>query len=121
MLSAGRRNLLHYMRTQVNGLNAGDLRMMRASTLWQPVAQRTGVEVRLGRLNWHADSYHIYGKDIEQAEALLFSRLQSTAFEERVYNFHDELIQQLYREDEASILEKIARMNARMSGESAEE
>jgi thymidylate synthase len=26
------------------------------------VARRSGKEVRLGRMNWQADSYHIYGQ-----------------------------------------------------------
>ena len=76
----------------------------------------TGREVRLGRLNWQADSYHIYGKDIEQARARLFDRLDTTPFEDRVYNFHDPSIQEIYHEEEAAILRKIGEMNARMEG-----
>jgi len=77
--------------------------------------RRTGKTVRLGRLNWHADSYHIYGKDIESARARLFDRLESTAFEDRVFNFHDPMIQEMYHEDEPVILKKIEVMNARMA------
>jgi thymidylate synthase len=80
------------------------------------VAKLTGREVRLGRLNWQADSYHIYGKDIEQARARLFDRLDTTPFEDRVYNFHDPSIQEIYHEEEAAILRKIGEMNARMEG-----
>jgi thymidylate synthase len=78
------------------------------------VARRTGRQVELGRLNWHADSYHIYGKDIEQAEARLFSRLENSSLEDRVYNFNDEMIQEMYHEDEQKILAKIDEMNTRM-------
>jgi thymidylate synthase len=34
------------------------------------IARRSGRSVELGRLNWQADSYHIYGKSIAEAEAI---------------------------------------------------
>ena len=77
------------------------------------IARRSGKRVELGRLNWHADSYHIYGKDLAQAEARLFDRVESTSFEERSYNFHDETIQEMYHEEEANIIKKIEDMNNR--------
>ena len=49
------------------------------------IARRSGRTVQLGRLNWQADSYHIYGKDIADAKARLFDRLATTTFEDRVY------------------------------------
>jgi thymidylate synthase len=58
-------------------------------------------------MNWHADSYHIYGKDIGQAEQRLFERLEASAFEDRVYRFRDPLIQEIYNEAEAAVVEKI--------------
>jgi thymidylate synthase len=79
------------------------------------ISEHSGRTVRLGRLNWQADSYHIYGKDIAQARARLFDRLESTAFEDRVYNFHDEDIQEMYHEEESALLKKIADMNVRMA------
>jgi thymidylate synthase len=78
------------------------------------IARRTGKPVRLARMNWQADSYHIYGKDIEQAEQRLFSRLETTAFEDRIYHFHDPAITEMYHEEEASILRKIDEMSQRM-------
>lgn len=71
------------------------------------VARRTGKTIELGRLNWHADSYHIYGKSIEEARARLIGRLESTPFAERVYNFSDPMIRQIYEEARAAILAKI--------------
>ncbi|MBP7506870.1 MAG: hypothetical protein KA807_03540 [Prolixibacteraceae bacterium] len=71
------------------------------------VAEKTGRKVRLGRLNWQADSYHIYGRDIEQAREMLFDRINELSFEERTYNFSDEFIRDMYDSAEASILEKI--------------
>ena len=35
-------------------------------TCERTVEKRTGKTVKLGRMNWHADSYHIYGKDIQK-------------------------------------------------------
>lgn len=71
------------------------------------VAAKTGRTVDLGRLNWHADSYHIYGKDIDSAQKMLFDRVDTVSFEERVYNFHDEFIQEMFNGAEAGIREKI--------------
>jgi thymidylate synthase len=71
------------------------------------VAKRTGKVVRLGRLNWQADSYHIYGKDIQQAKEMLFERIESMSLEERTYNFSDEFIREMYDSAEPVIMEKI--------------
>jgi len=72
------------------------------------VAQRTGKEVKLGRLNWQADSYHIYGKDIQTATEMLFSRIDAMNFEERVYNFNDDFILEMYDSAEQPVIQKIA-------------
>lgn len=71
------------------------------------IAKRSGRSVKLGRLNWQADSYHIYGKDIAAAKARLFDRLAITTFENRVYEFTDEMIQEIYQEAEPAIRLKI--------------
>jgi thymidylate synthase len=71
------------------------------------IERRTGRTVKLGRLNWQADSYHIYGKDIAQARDMLFDRLGSLAIEERTYNFSDEFIREMYDNAEPVILSKI--------------
>jgi len=73
------------------------------------VARRSGKEVNLGRMNWQADSYHIYGKDIQQAKELLFDRRDQMPFENRIFNFSDDFIRQMYDEAEPRILEKIKR------------
>ena len=78
------------------------------------IGRRSGKPVRLARMNWQADSYHIYGKDLEQAEQRLFSRLESTAFEDRVYRFDDPAIAEMYHEEEEAILRKIAETSQRM-------
>ncbi len=71
------------------------------------VQRRSGRTIKLGRTNWHADSYHIYGKDIDKARQLLFDRLEKTSFEDRVYNFRDPLISEIYEEAESLIREKL--------------
>lgn len=72
------------------------------------ISKRTGRTVNLGRMNWHADSYHIYGKDIENARQLLFDRIDKMSFEERTYNFYDDFIQEMYNDAEAIIKMKIS-------------
>jgi thymidylate synthase len=75
------------------------------SVIAAEVQKRSGRTIRVGRMNWHADSYHIYGKDIEKARQLLFDRLEKTSFEDRVYNFRDPLISEIY-EEAASLINK---------------
>jgi len=72
------------------------------------IARRTGKIVKLGRLNWQADSYHIYGKDIEQARVRLFDRINSLKLEERTFNFSDDFIKEMYDDAESRILAKIS-------------
>jgi thymidylate synthase len=97
-----------------NFMNMFGFTMFNRDVVAAGIAQRTGRPVRLARMNWQADSYHIYGKDIAQAEQRLFSRLESTAFEDRVYNLGDPSIAEMYHEEEAAILRKIGEMSARM-------
>ena len=52
-------------------------------------------------------AFHIYGKDILAAKERLFDRLETTAFEDRVYEFNDEMIREMYDEAEAGVLRKI--------------
>lgn len=75
------------------------------------ISRRTGKKVCLGRLNWQADSYHIYGKDIEQARAMLFDRVDELQIEERTFNFSADYIKQMYDSAEPGILEKIKEYN----------
>jgi len=72
------------------------------------ISRRTGKTVKLGRLNWQADSYHIYGKDIQSASEMLFDRVDTMHFEERVYNFDDDFIRGMYDNAEQPVLDKIA-------------
>lgn len=71
------------------------------------ISEKSGKKVELERMNWHADSYHIYGKDIVTAKQLLFDRVDSISFADRTFNFHDEFIQEMYNDAEAVVLNKI--------------
>lgn len=71
------------------------------------VSENTGHTVRLGRLNWQADSYHIYGKDIQTAKEMLFDRVGEMPFENRTMCFNDPFIRDMYDSAEGAILNKI--------------
>ena len=71
------------------------------------VAEKTGKTVKLGRMNWQADSYHIYGKDIQAAKERLFDRVSDMPFEERTMPFNDEFIRDMYEQAEPGIIRKI--------------
>lgn len=76
------------------------------------IAKRAGKSVRLGRLNWHADSYHIYGKDIAIARQRLMDRLSTTSFQDRVYAFSDPMIREIYEEAGTAVKKKIRAFDA---------
>ena len=71
------------------------------------VAKKTGKTVKLGRLNWQADSFHIYGKDLKVAKERLFDRIEDMPFEERTLNFNDEFIRDMYDNAEEQVIIKI--------------
>ena len=90
-----------------NFMNMFGFTMFNKEVIADGVAAKTGKTVKLGRMNWQADSYHIYGKDIKSAEDRLFNRLDTLSFEERVYNLEDEIIREMYDEAEEEVLKKI--------------
>ena len=95
-------------------MNAFGITTMVNDLVAIPLSKIVGKPVRLGRLNWHADSWHVYGKDIEQFNARLISRIPTTSFEDRVLNFWDPEIQEMYHECEGDIKAKIAEQDAKM-------
>jgi thymidylate synthase len=82
--------------------------MFNRDVIAAEVAKRTGKTVKLGRLNWQADSYHIYGKDLADAKARLFNRIATTTLADRSYEFTDSMIQDIYQEAGAAVVAKIA-------------
>ena len=71
------------------------------------ITEKTGKVVRLGRLNWQADSYHIYGKDIQLAKERFFDRLTEMKFEDRTMCFNDDFIRDMYDQAEEQVIRKI--------------
>lgn len=71
------------------------------------VGKRMGKEIKMGRLNWQADSYHIYGRDIEKAKAMLFDRIETMTLEERTMEFNNPFIREMYDDAEPRIMKKI--------------
>jgi len=96
-----------------NFMNMFGFTMFNRDVVAAGVAQRAGREVRLARMNWQADSFHIYGKDIHAARQRLFDRIKTTTFDERVYHFSDPMIREIYDEAEAIVREKIREFDAR--------
>jgi len=76
------------------------------------IAKRMGKEIKLARMNWHADSFHIYGKDIAEAKKRLFDRLDKTSFEDRIFNFWDPMVHEIYDEARLKVEEKIKKYDA---------
>ncbi len=79
-----------------NFMNMFGFTQVNRDVIASGIAERTGRKVELGRMNWHADSYHIYGKDIETARKMLFDRVDRFPFQDRTFNFHDEMIQEIF-------------------------
>jgi thymidylate synthase len=78
-----------------------------------PLQKRLGGTVHMGRLNWHADSYHIYGKDIRDFEERFLRRLKNSSFSDRVYSFQDPIIQEIWNDAEKAVLDKIKDYDSR--------
>ena len=90
-----------------NFMNMFGFVMFSKEVIADAVAEKTGKTVKLGRMNWQADSWHIYGKDINAAKERLIDRIDSTDFEDRVYEFSDEMIREIYDEAEEAVIQKI--------------
>jgi len=94
-------------------LNSFGFTMFIKDNIMSKIIERTGKQLIMGRINWQADSWHVYGKDIKQMEERLINRIPTTKFEDRIYNFYDPDIQEMYHECEKDILAKISEMNKR--------
>jgi thymidylate synthase len=79
-------------------MNIFGLTMFNRDIVATKIHKLTDKEVRLGRFNWQADSFHIYGKDIEAFKQRLYNRVFNSKFEDRVYNFYSKLVQDIWEE-----------------------
>lgn len=98
-------------------MNWFGLTFMTKELIADQIAKKTGKIVKLGRMNWQADSMHIYGKDIKTLKERLIDRLDKTTLEDRVYNFNDPEIQEIWIESETAIKEKIRTQSDKMEKE----
>lgn len=91
-----------------NFMNMFGFIMFNRDVIAAEVEKRSGRPIRLGRLNWHADSYHIYGKDLKDVTERLLNRIENSDFSDRVYRLSDEMIREIYDEAEDEVRKKIA-------------
>jgi thymidylate synthase len=95
-----------------NFMNMFGIIQFNREVITQGIADRADKVVELGRLNWHADSYHIYGKDIEDFTRRLIAHIDEP-FEKRVFNFFNPEIQEIYTEAESTVRKKIQAYDGR--------
>jgi thymidylate synthase len=88
-------------------MNMFGLTHFSRSLVADPLEKRLSAPVALGRLNWQADSYHVYGKDQKDFTARFLERYGRTRFEDRVFRFFDDEIQEIWREAGESAERKI--------------
>jgi thymidylate synthase len=86
-------------------MNMFGITMMIQSEILDPLQKEVHKPLRMGRLNWHADSYHIYGKD--RATFVEHVIKSDRDFEDSVFNFHDKIIQDIWNETEEKVRKKI--------------
>jgi thymidylate synthase len=90
-----------------NFMNMFGIVMMNKDLILTPLEEKTGKEIKMGRLNWQADSYHLYGKDQKEFRERFLNRLEDTDFKDRIYNFRDDMIQEIWNEATDTVLKKI--------------
>ena len=100
-------------------MNSFGITMFNREIIADEIERRTGKKVHIARMNWQADSWHIYGKDIEAFKARFLNRLpkrssmtseesaRKESLDERTFNFYDPMIQEIYNEATEAIVKKI--------------
>jgi len=94
-----------------NFMNMFGFIQFNREVLVNDMKKRTGKTIELGRMIWHADSYHLYGKDIDDFKKRFLQRTDQP-FQNRVYNFFDHMIQEIYQEAEEKVKIKISKYDA---------
>ena len=89
-------------------MNLFGLTHLNRALVADPLQERTGRRVELGRLNWQADSYHLYGKDQRDFRERFYARLPGAPLSSRVYLFFSPEIQEIWREAGEEAGKKIA-------------
>jgi thymidylate synthase len=89
-------------------MNMFGLTLFVRSEIADPLQLRLGMEIKLGRINWQADSYHIYGKDLENFNSRFWKFYsENENLEDRAWGFRDPMIQEIWNESEKAIIDKI--------------
>jgi thymidylate synthase len=89
-----------------NFMNMFGFTMFNKDVVAAGIERMTGKKVTLGRMNWHADSFHVYGKDLDAFKKRLIDRLD-LSFSQRVMEFSDPEIRAAYDEATADVLRKV--------------
>lgn len=91
-----------------NFMNMFGLTHFNRNLIADPLQEKLGSRVELGRMWWVADSFHIYGKDQQAFKDRLWNRIVAAPIEDRTYNFFDPDIQEWWNEAEGQVKQKIA-------------
>lgn len=82
-----------------------------------PIEEKLGTPVKLGRINWQADSYHIYGKDIENFKNRFINKYNPYTLSERVYCMEDSEIKAIWNEASEDVKNKIKKYDEEHNNE----
>jgi len=77
-------------------------------TMARRISEQSGKAVRLGRYCHMADSFHIYGSNLEEFEGRFLGAIQRRTFEQRTMRYAD--VQEMMEEARPIILEKAEKM-----------
>jgi len=80
-----------------NFMNMFGFTMFNKEVVAAAIENQTGKKVTLGRMNWQADSFHVYGKDLEAFHKRLIDRLE-LPFSQRTMCFSDPDVRGAYDE-----------------------
>jgi thymidylate synthase len=86
-------------------MNMFGLTMLIRLEIANPVEESLGKPVKLGRINWQADSYHVYGKDIKALVQRVINNFKPLT--EKVYYFYSPEVQEIWKEASSKIKDKI--------------
>lgn len=90
-------------------MNCFGLNKMIEDLILIPLTHHFDKPIAFGRMNWQADSFHVYGKDMKNFEACI-NKIKTTKFEDRVYNFYEPDIQEIWKDGINLTNEKIKKM-----------
>lgn len=80
--------------------------VMLAQKVADRVAELSGREIRLGRYNHQADSYHVYGKDLKEFRERFIRSQETRTFEQRTFEYEG-MAKEMMLEAVPMILEKV--------------